>query len=116
MIIKASYFRLAGFGDMDPIGMRELSDAQRRGKGLLIPNPRNLHDLAWWGNLLVQCRNAIQRPYAPHFASRLISHVRRLDRNWRETLRYRTNRPRIGELEESREAAAWLADQFRFLG
>ena len=116
MTIKAAYFRVEGFGDNDPIGMPQLRAAQSRGATLGLPKARNFHDLSWWGGLLVECRLAMGRPFSASLANQLFSHISKIDRNWRETLRYQSNRPRPSELQESRNTASWLVKHFRYLG
>ena len=112
MLLKAAFFRLEGYGPGDPLPLKS-APAYARSWGLA--GPRNLHDLPWWATLLVERRKLDGRPYPLAFSSSLVANVNHTYRNWREYLRYRTNRPTAGEVAEVRHSVTWLMGQYRFL-
>ena len=54
-------------------------------------------------------------PYPWAFTRSFNAHVTRIYLNWREHLRYRTNRPFQGEVNTAFQAATWLLGQYRYL-
>lgn len=115
MVLKAAYFRLIGKGLDDPIEPNDRDRAGTTAARLGILRQRNFHDLRWWVDLLIQSKGLTNRPFPSGFARRLASQVQSIDQNWNETLRYRTNRPREGELYGALNAAQWLLRQYRNL-
>jgi hypothetical protein len=75
----------------------------------------NLHDLTKWVELLIEERRRLGHPYPPGFARSLRARVNRVYVNWREYLRYHTNRPYRGEVNATFQSVDWLVRQYRFL-
>lgn len=115
MLIKAAYFRHIGKGPDDPIRDGDRGSAHIRAKQFGVSPKRNFHDIRWWLDLLIQSRRSSPRPYEVQLASQLTKHGRIVDENWRETLRYRTNRPRERELAGVTESVQWLLRHYRVL-
>jgi hypothetical protein len=115
MLLKAAYFRLISKGLDDPITRTDFDAARTTAVKLGILRGRNLHDLRWWQDLLIQFRGTTSRPFQPTFARELASKVQSIDQNWIETLRYRTNRPSKVELCGAMEAVQWLIGRYRHL-
>lgn len=109
MLLKAAYFRLAGKKPSDPITMSDLRNAKGYANTKLgIGWSGNLHDLRGWSGLLVEERKVRGAPYLPSFSTGLNQRITNLHSNWREDLRYSTNRPRHGEVSATVQAVAWL--------
>lgn len=115
MLIKAAYFRHTGKAPVDPIGRLDFDGARTQASHLGVAKGRNLHDVRWWTELLLQSRRSSGDPHPLHFAVQLAKFARAVDQNWRETLRYRTNRPSRKELEAATEAVQWLIRNYRML-
>lgn len=117
MLLKAAYFRLRGWLPAQPITMTDLRDARNYAittLHLAWPQP-NLHDLSRWRELLVEERKNQSAPYSASFARSLSARVTRVYLNWREHLRYRTNRPYAGEVAATFQSVTWLLGQYRYL-
>lgn len=116
MLLKAAYFRLRGRSDADPIAIGDLHGAKSYAQSTLgMIWPGNLHDVSAWAQLLIEERRFQHQPYPALFARRLNSRVRRVHANWRETLRYRSNRPYVGEVDAVLQCVRWVLGQYRFL-
>jgi hypothetical protein len=115
MTLKAAVFRLMGEKPTANIDSSTLRKAEQLGRSLGISKPRNYHDSLWWARLLVRLRAVAQRPLMPPFERRLLAHAQQLESNWRETLRYAANRPRVSELKLVQAATSWLVEQYSLL-
>jgi hypothetical protein len=116
MLLKAAYFRLAGWGLTVRITLADIQAAKVHATSALgLPWPGNLHDLRSWTALLIEERRHRGVAYPAGFARSLAAQVKRLYLNWREQLRYRANRPFAGEVAAALQAAQWLLGQYRFL-
>jgi hypothetical protein len=115
MLLKAAYFRLERLHVKAPIGPAQLRSARDKAVSWGITAPVNYHDLSWWAQMLVESRQFLGRSYSYHFARQLLANVNRIYQNWREFLRYRTNRPFRGEVETVVRATTWLVGQYRYL-
>jgi hypothetical protein len=97
--------------------MTDLRDARNYASTILHlawPQP-NLHDLSRWRELLVEERKHQLLPYPGIFVRSLNARVTQIYLNWREHLRYRTNRPYHGEVARTFQAVSWLLGQYRYL-
>jgi hypothetical protein len=115
MLLKAAYFRLRGWLPTQPVTLADIKAARTHAIQILNlawPQP-NLHDLPRWRELLVEERKRLQVPYAGGFGRSLSARVTRIYLNWREHLRYRTNRPYRGEVASTFQAVTWLLGQYR---
>lgn len=115
MTLKAAYFALLGFTDTQPITLADLRAAAQTSPGLGVAwpglpyNPK-LHDLRAWAELLAATRAATPgMAYAdPAFGTQMVTRCLRLHRLWSEILRYHKNVAYLYEMEQVRDAAAWL--------
>ena len=99
MLLKAAYFRLAGWGPTDSVALADLQQARQYAATTLgLVWPGNLHDLPRWAALLVEDRKHRNVPYSVPFARSLNARVKQVYLNWREQLCYRVNRPYRGEV------------------
>ncbi len=117
MLLKAAYFRLRGWLPTQPITLTDIRDARSYAittLHLAWPQP-NLHDLSRWRELLVEERRHQAASYPASFARSLGARVARIYLNWREHLRYRTNRPYAGEVHTTLDSVTWLLGQYRYL-
>jgi hypothetical protein len=74
------------------------------------------HHLFGWATLLIATRaNHPLGAYAPDFAQRLSDHAGAAGQQWKETLRYRANRPYDVELNKVIDAANWVRRNYRRL-
>jgi hypothetical protein len=115
MTLKAAYFAVIGFADTQTITVPDLRAAALTapGLGVIWPGlPRNpkLHDLRAWADLLAATRIATPRmAYGdPSIGTRMVTRCARLQHLWSEILRYHKNVAYIHEMEQVRDAAAWL--------
>lgn len=109
MILKAAWFELIGFPQDRTITTRDLHDAADQAKAYGIQTFGNLHHLPHWAELLVQHRIHLGRGYSlPALGAEVEEHSQRIYQRWRETLRYKTNRPYASEVRAVRESAQWL--------
>lgn len=117
MLLKAAYFRLAGWLPDQPIGFQDLRAARNHAvndRAIIWPG-MNLHHLAGWRDLLIEVRRSRNSSYKRRFQRTLIARVNAVVINWRPDLRYHTNRPRASEVRVSVEAASWLLTRFSTL-
>jgi hypothetical protein len=116
MLLKASYFRLAGWAPTQPISKSDLDAAKNTAVGVLgMTWASNLHDLTKWAQLLIEERRYLGAPYSAALALGLRSRVIRIYRNWREYLRYFPNRPYRGEVRAVSDSVGWLLRQYHHL-
>lgn len=116
MLLKAAYFRLAGWAPVQPITVQDLHQAKSYAvQQIGLEWPSNLHDLGRWKDLLVEERIVRQVPYGATFARSLNARVNQIYVNWREYLRYHRNRPFQGEVSRVFQAAHWLLGQYPYL-
>ena len=109
MILKAAYFQAAGWKPTDPISFQDLQGAKQKAINLGVAwNRGNLHDLTRWAEFLIQDRAVAGVPYPRILSKGLVVQTTRLDRNWRESLRYHQNLPRPSEVAAVFEAVKWL--------
>lgn len=117
MLLKAAYFRLRGWFPVQPITLADIRDARNHAINnlhLAWPQP-NLHDLSRWRELLIEQRKQQLVPYPWAFTRSFNARVTRIYVNWREHLRYRTNRPYHGEMASTYQSVTWLLGQYRHL-
>ncbi len=112
MSLKAAYFAFTGLAEDDALTWgRHLQPAIARGQGMGIawPHAGAGHNVRAWAELLVATR-ALHPPsaYSGPFGRALLRRCLLLGRLWRETLRYKGNLAYDYEVEQVREAAAWL--------
>ena len=113
MLLKAAYFRLRGRMPGDSITIRDLNEAKGYATTKLgLGWGGNLHDLTGWANLLVEERTIRGTPYRPGFRRSLVQQVNALHSNWREDLRYHSNRPRPAEVAVTFQAVAWIKSNY----
>lgn len=116
MLLKAAYFRLTGWSLTQPITLADLHHAKNHANAVLgLGWGTNLHDLSRWKDLLVEERKRRALPYTWAFTRSLNARVKQVYLNWREHLRYRTNRPYLGEMSQTFQAVSWLLGQYRYL-
>jgi predicted alpha/beta hydrolase len=109
MMLKAAYFSSIGFSSVQAITPVDLRAAVAAAPGLGFIWVGNFHNLDSWTNLLINTRAALRIAYLDRrFGSQLVGHVSRLQRLWRETLRYHRNNAYEYETAQVRAAAAWL--------
>ena len=75
------------------------------------------HHLVGWATLVAHTRaaHAALAPFPAAFERKLLDHAQAAARHWRETLRYRANRPYHEELAEVVAAATWVRRNYRSL-
>lgn len=116
MLLKAAFFRLAGRTSKTPITLGEIKNVPKQhAQALGLPQPGNLHDLVWWADLLAKRRQHLGVAYSTLFARAIMARAGRIYVNWRESLRYRANRPYPGEVAVTLSAVKWLIVQYRHL-
>jgi hypothetical protein len=116
MLLKAAYFRLIGRAPTQPITVSDLLTAKQYAKNQLgLVWHGNLHDLSRWRDLLVEERRLRNLAYPFAFARTLNARVKQISLNWREHLRYRTNRPYQGEVARVFQAVRWLIGEYNLL-
>jgi hypothetical protein len=125
MRLKAAYYRLVGVAENwdieTPVPPNQSSPrkvAQNQIKQLLGPNSPNQvgHHLPGWAFLLINTRSThVLGAFAPDFETALGNHVKAAARHWKETLRYRANRPYNSESSEVAAAARWIKTRYRRL-
>ncbi|HEX8201853.1 MAG TPA: hypothetical protein VF590_15360 [Isosphaeraceae bacterium] len=112
ILMKAVCFRLDGRGITE-----ELDEAYRRSVVLKAETVHGirihgLHDIVGWARLMVQFK-ALQKPDTnPAFLRRFVSEAAAIARNWVPDMRYRATVVSERELEEVREAATWIRDNY----
>jgi hypothetical protein len=116
MILKAGYFSVVGFGDLQVITMADLRAAAAKAApfGLVwpgAPHTPNLHHVASWARLLVAERATMPgKAYAAAFAAEVEEAGSNVQKHWKETLRYKKNQAYFHELASVRSSAWWLLD------
>jgi hypothetical protein len=112
MTLKAAYFRVIGFHDLQAITLAHLSTAANHGIALQIawPPQGRLHNVRAWAELLVKTRALTPAAaYAsPSFGLEIQRRGRWIEVVWSETLRYHKNIAYPYEVRRIREAAEWL--------
>lgn len=126
MRLKAAYYRLTGVPEdwnietpIPPNSSSPRKAAQNAIKQLLnlhSPNEAG-HHLVGWARLLINARgsHANLGPFAQDFGDSLANHAQAAARHWKETLRYRANRPYDSESGEVAAAARWIKTHYRRL-
>lgn len=116
MLLKAAYFRLEGKAHDAPISKKDMEKAKNDAKTILnVAWVGALHNLNGWTELLVQDRMIRGKPYSRKLARALQAYTKRIYLNWRETLRYKANRPYRGEVTAVLLGAKWLLGHYRYL-
>ncbi len=116
MLLKAAWFRLEGKTPAAPITITEIQQAKSYAVTALgVPWPGNLHDLTRWAVALIESRKRRGVALSVRFARALTSRADRIYLNWRETLRYRANRPYQGEVAVTLDSVQWLLVKYRYL-
>lgn len=116
MLLKAAYFRLIGRNPTAPITISDLQSAKHYATTTLgLIGFGNLHSLTSWAELLVEERRLRGLPLPASMARGLHARVRRIYANWRETIRYRANRPYRGEVADTMQSVFWMLGQYRYL-
>lgn len=109
MILKASWFKLIGLSQDQTVFHHDLRDAVSQAQAYGIQWSGNLHHLPHWAELLVRHRIHLGRGYSPSaFGAEVEEHTQRIYQRWRETLRYKMNRPYPSEIRTVGESAHWL--------
>jgi hypothetical protein len=111
MVIKAAWFTLIGIPETRPIGPTDLAAAVAvaRAYGIVWPPQGRYHAIFHWGQLVVQHRMALAKPYpSPRFGRQVIEHSRRIYDCWREVIRYKKNRAYPSEVATVAESTQWL--------
>jgi hypothetical protein len=120
MVMKAAYFRAIGVSNRAPLGRQSHLNAavtRARQLGVNWPNPRNLHYVQGWAELLVVIQMNLvktsQPPPAsayadPTFAHRVREHATIVQNLWNESLRYHKNRAYEFELIRMQSSVDWL--------
>jgi hypothetical protein len=94
MILKSAYFRLIypARPSSTPLDRKkELNkdELKKRAASLgIMSRPRNLHDLLFWLEMIIEERSVGARPFPIDFSTELTAHVQTIARNWRESMRY----------------------------
>ena len=110
MTVKAAWFELLRFPEHRAISLSDLRQAKQVAVGTYgIPWPGNLHHVVHWAELLTQHRIASRRYYSdPDFGRRVLDNCQRVYERWRETLRYKKNRPYPFEVHAVAASTQWL--------
>jgi hypothetical protein len=110
MVLKAGYFHLIGFGQVNAISLKDLKAASDKASQLNFKWQGNLHDLVSWATLIIATRASVPNLcYSdPAFPIELDSRVRRIALSWREVLRYHKNVAYEHEVARVERAATWL--------
>ena len=110
MTLKASYFTVFGFSDIQHITMADLHAAKNAAPHFGVAPFANLHDIRGWAELLVATRASIPGVAfpIPGFGNNVVTGSKRIHVLWRETLRYHKNVAYGYELEQVQTAAQWL--------
>ncbi len=109
MTLKAAYFSLLGFDGQQKITRADLEAAKNAAKRNYQIDLGNFHNVFHWAKLLIQDRIALGQGYArPGFGLEVAKRSESVHFRWRETLRYKTNRPYAFEVKAVRESARWL--------
>lgn len=115
MILKAAFFRWAGFSVNQPILIGDIRNAVDLGRAtyhIVWPKAGDLHNIGCWGVLLREHRHALGKPLAgKQFLRRMQFHSACVYQYWRETLRYHKNRAYAYEIESVFASAQWLVSQ-----
>ncbi|MBN9122267.1 MAG: hypothetical protein J0I06_24525 [Planctomycetes bacterium] len=112
MLLKAAYFRLAGWAPAAIITHAHLNAAKATAIGYGLTWAGNLHDLTGWSRFLIHERVVRGQAFGALFRNQLQSRVNQLYRHWREWLRYHDMMPYRGEVAGARAAANWLLTQY----
>jgi hypothetical protein len=110
MTLKAAHFSLTGLLPMTPITKMHLKLAIQRGTTLGVAWPtKSYHDVRGWAELLVAERASTPgKAYQPGFAREVQSCGQQIRELWNETIRYHKNVAYVFEVQQVREASAWL--------
>ena len=112
MILKSAYFSVVGLDESAEITWKgHLRTAIQSGRaiGIAWPPSGEGHNIRAWAELLIAERaSSPATAYAAPFDIEVQKRGQRLERLWRETLRYRKNYAYLHEVRQVREAAEWL--------
>jgi hypothetical protein len=113
MTLKAAYYSVMGFSSAQPISMADMRAAAASAPGVGLPAwplPYRFHDLGLWAELLVATRRHRSGMAYPsrRFGDQVVARSQRLQRLWREMLRYHKNRAYTHEVHQVRNAVDWL--------
>jgi hypothetical protein len=113
MILKAAYFRLMGLRETAVLtwngNIQPAIDRGRHVLGIVWPIPGQGHNVRAWADLLIAERAALPGgAYAYPFAQEVQECGQSIGQLWSETLRYHKNRAYSYEMNQVREAVAWL--------
>lgn len=108
ILMKAACFRLDGRGiteEIDEADRKSVAAKAETVHGIRINGP---HDIEGWARLMVAGK-AFRRPGSdPAFLRQFVTRAMAVARNWVPDMRYRATVVSERELEEVREAAAWI--------
>jgi hypothetical protein len=112
MTLKAAWFALLGYDEDAKITPNDLRAAVKLAQSNYAITFPNLHGVWHWALLLSRHRMTLGQGYAdPAFGLEMVEHSQRIYTRWRETLRYKTNRPYRSEVDVVRDSAQWLLDR-----
>ena len=120
MILKAAWFDLEGrLRRDDPItfgDLRRAVDLATNAHQVSWPVQGRYHAVSCWAQLLTKHRMVIGKPYPdPDFASEVERHSCRVYDRWRESMRYKQNRPYPSEVRAVSDSVEWLLSNARRL-
>ena len=108
--LSIAYVHYGGQSGVTPaITRADLEAARNAAKSRYQIDLGNFHNVYHWAKLLVYDRIALGQPYArPGFDLEVTRHSESVHYRWRETLRYKANRPYPFEVRTVRHSARWL--------
>lgn len=108
MMVKAAYFAFLGYGSRHPITMANLRAAASKAPSLGIPAFPNLHHIESWARLLIAERAVAGSTLSAGFSKKMVRAAQKVQRHWRETLRYHGNMAYSFEVIQVKEGTSWL--------
>jgi hypothetical protein len=109
MTLKAAYFSLLGFNRQTKVTRADLQAVKSAAKRKYQIDLGNFHNVFHWAKLLIYDRIALGQGYSiPGFDLEVTRRSESVHSRWRETLRYKTNRPYEFEVKAVRDSAQWL--------
>jgi hypothetical protein len=120
MTLKAAWFTLEGvLAEQDPITIADLRRAVDLAENQHLIQwlvQGRYHAIPYWALLLTKHRIAIGKPYPdPRFGMEVEQHSVRIYARWRETMRYKKNRPYPTEVWVVCDSVHWLLANSRRL-